>query len=316
MSRPSRWSVVLSAAVTAALSGALLSAAPATASGQASAAPKSSHVKVCKEAGLGSASKMRLQSSKKAVGKSRGVKVTARAWVYTTSKRKEACVVTSANSPRVKKTGRTLAVEHTGGSALISDAVIRFKEGHVFNATDPFDLGDSDDLGRTASKNLAAHVVDIHDDEVMTAEDIAEFPKEMHGLKGKAYTIDATNLELKWQVTGTRTVKIKKVKKAKALKTRKANYKKIESRRKADVRKTIATWKKWAAAQPQSTVEERAWVKYYGEVVVDLKRWLAKWEAKSARSEARQKAKDAMAGKKTQTAYDIDINLALTVPQR
>lgn len=316
MSRPSRLPAVLSAAVTAALTGALLSATPTAANAQSATAPKASHVKVCKKAGFPSASKMRLQSSKKVVGKSRGVKAKARAWVYTTSKGTKACVVTSVNSPKVKKTRRTTDIGYSGGSTVTSDAVIRFEEGHVFNATDFFGVQDYFSVwNRKAPKKLSAHVVELFDDVVMTEEEAADFPEGMRGLAGKPYTLEATTLAAEWQLQGTRTLKVKKVKKAKALKARKAKYKKIAKQRKSDLKKATATWKTWTAAQPKTTAEERAWVEFWGETIHIFHRAVAKGEAKAARYVAKQTAKDAMKGIKTQTVYDIEIDIPLALPQ-
>ncbi len=314
MSRPFRLPAVLSAVVTAALAGALLSA-PTTAYAESYAAPKAAHVKACKNADFSGASQMRLHSSKKAVGKSGRTKATVRVWVYTNQK-SQACVVSALKSPKVKKTRKTTDVAYSGSSTVVSDAVVRFETGDVFNMPELLGLGDYfSTWNRKPPKKVYAQVVELAVEDVMTAEDLADFPKELRTLKGKRYTMNAVTLGVNLELQGTRTLKVKKVKKAKAIKARNAKYKKIAKQRKADLRKATADWKTWTAAQPQDTAEERAWVEFWGGTVRYFWQEMAKGEAKAARYVAKQTAKDAMKGVKTQTVYDIKIDMPLALPQ-
>lgn len=314
MSRPFRLPAVLSAVVTTALAGALLSA-PTTAYAAPSAAPKAAHVKACKKADFSGASRMRLDSSKKAVGKSGRTKATVRVWVYTNQK-SQACVVSALNSPKVKKTRKTTDVTYSGSSTVVSDATVRFETGDVFNMPELLGLGDYfSTWNRKAPKKVHAQVIELSVDDVMTAEDLADFPEELRTLKGKRYTMNAVNLGVNVELQGTRTVKVKKVKKAKAIKARDAKYKKIAKQRKADLKKVKADSKTWTAAQPQTTAEERAWVKFWGETIRYFETEMAKGHAKVARYEAKQIAKDAIKGIKTEKAYDIKIEIPLTLPK-
>ncbi|WP_110240228.1 hypothetical protein [Nocardioides gilvus] len=314
MSRPFRLPAVLSAAVTAALAGALLSA-PTTASATTFAAPKASHVKACKKADFAGASRMRLQSSKKAVGKSGRTKATARAWVYT-NQRQQACVVTSATSPKVKKTRKTTDISYSGYSLVESDSVIKFAQGHQLSMDDFW--GDSNSFarwGRKAPRTTSASVIDLVDDGVMTAADLDGLPQELQTLKGQKYRMETTSLVVRWQMYGDRTVKTKKVTKAKAAKVRKAKFKKIAARRTAGLKEARTSWQEWVAAQRQTTAEERAWVKFYGDLIHDMDRMIVKGQAQSDKAMARHAAKEAVRGAKLVSGYRIKIDLPLSLPR-
>lgn len=316
MPRTPRLPAVLSAAVAAALTGALL-AAPTSAHAETRPAPPASHVKKCAAEGLSKASTMRLRSTKKAAGRSGRMKATATAWVYTRDGGSKACVVTSAKSPQVKRTRKTTDVSYGGSSTVESDATIRFVEGgHQFNFPDIF--GNSSMFvrwGRKAPTKLDATVIDLVDEKVMTAEDLQDFPAEMQTLEGKRYRMEATSLAVRWQLEGERTAKVKKMKKARATRIRKAEFKKIATRRAAGMKQARKTWKQWSAAQPQRTPEERAWVKFYGGLALDVEKMFVSLEAQAEKSEARQTAKDAVRGRRPESVYDIEIELPLKLPQ-
>lgn len=312
MSLSSRWSAVLTATVTAALTGALLSA-PTAAHAASSPAPKASHVKACKKADFSGASRMRLQSSKKAVGKSGRSKVTARAYVYT-NKDQQACIVTTATSPKVKKTKKTVDIFHVASSIVLNDAVIKFEGGHQFNSNDPW--GDShSSFGSKPPRSIGASVVDLAEEGVMTAEDLEYFPAGMENLEGQKYRMDVKSLRVHWHLTAERTVKTKKVSKAKAAKARKAKIKKIDARRKSGLRKARTTWQEWVAAQPQTTPEERVWVKEFGDLIHDFERTVVTSQAGADKAMARYAAKEAVRGRKTVKAYGIKIDLPLALPR-
>lgn len=311
MSRPFRLSAVLSATVTAALTGALLSA-PTAASATTYAAPKAAHVKACKKAEFAGAASMRLQGSTKAVGKSGKVKATARAWVYTNT-RQQACIVTTATTPKVKKSRKRTDLFYSGSSWVENESSIKFEAGHQFNSKDAWSNSSSFFGGKPRSATNAV-VVDLAEEGVMTAEDLQYFPGDLDSLKDQRYRMDVTSIRVNWQLTAQYTVKTKKVSKAKAANTRKAKYKKIDARRKAGLIQARATWQEWVAAQPQTTPEERVWVKEFGALIHDFEKSIVKGHASADRATAKQAAKDAVRGVKTVTPYEIKVALPLPVP--